>query len=41
MYYDTDRKVAGLIPDDVIGISHWHNPSYHTIPAVDSASNRN
>jgi hypothetical protein len=23
----TNRKVAGLIPDGVIGIFHWHNPS--------------
>jgi hypothetical protein len=30
-----NRKVAGSIPDGVIGIFHWHNPG------VDSASNRN
>jgi hypothetical protein len=23
----TSRKVAGLIPDDDIGIFHWHNSS--------------
>jgi hypothetical protein len=23
----TNRKVAGSIPDGVIEISHWHNPS--------------
>ena len=23
----TNRKVAGSIPSDVIGIFHWHNPS--------------
>ena len=23
----TSRKVAGSIPDDVIGIFHYHNPS--------------
>jgi hypothetical protein len=23
----TNRKVAGLIPDGVIGLFHWHNPS--------------
>ena len=23
----TSRKVAGSIPDGVIGIFHWHNPS--------------
>jgi hypothetical protein len=23
----TNRKVAGSIPDGVIGIFHWHNPS--------------
>ena len=23
----TSRKVAGLIPDGVIGFFHWHNPS--------------
>ena len=25
--YATNRKVAGSIPDGVIGIFHWHNPS--------------
>jgi len=25
------RKVAGSIPDDVIGIYHWHNPSGRTM----------
>ena len=29
------RKVAGSIPDVVIGIFHWHNPSGHTM-ALDS-----
>jgi len=27
----TSRKVAGSIPDDVIGIFHWHNPSGRTM----------
>ena len=27
----TSRKVVGLIPDGVIGIFHWHNPSNHTM----------
>ena len=27
----TSRQVAGSIPDDVIGISHWHNPSGRTM----------
>ena len=27
----TNRKVAGLIPDGVIGILHWHNPSDRTM----------
>jgi len=27
----TNRKVAGSIPDGVIGIFHWHNPSSHTM----------
>ena len=27
----TSRKVAGLIPDGVIGIFHWRNPSGHTL----------
>ena len=36
------RKVAGSIPDGVIGIFHWHNPSSRTmVLGVDSASNRN
>ena len=25
--YATSRKVAGSIPDGVIGIFYWHNPS--------------
>ena len=35
----TSRKVAGSIPDFVIGIFLWHNPHYG--PGVESASNRN
>ena len=27
----TNRKVAGSIPDGVIGIFQWHNPSDHTM----------
>ena len=27
----TNRKVAGSIPDGVIGIFHWHNPSSRTM----------
>jgi len=27
----TNRKVAGSIPDGVIGILHWHNPSGRTM----------
>jgi len=27
----TNRKVAGSIPDGVIGIFHWHNPSDRTL----------
>jgi hypothetical protein len=30
-YCDTSRKVAGSIPDVVIGIFHWHNPSGRTM----------
>jgi hypothetical protein len=26
-----NRKVAGSIPDGVIGIFHWHNPSDRTM----------
>ena len=38
----TNRKVAGSIPDGVIGNFNWHNPSGYTMaPGVDSASNRN
>ena len=33
-----NRKVAGSIPDGIIGIFHWHIPSG---PGVDSVSNRN
>ena len=28
----TSRKAAGSIPDGVIGIFHWHNPSGRTVP---------
>ena len=35
-HWATNRKVAGSIPDGVIGIFHWYNPSG---PGVDSASN--
>ena len=34
----TNKKVAGSIPDGVIGTFHWHNPSGIE---VNSASNRN
>ena len=27
----TSRKVAGSIPDSVIGVFRWHNPSGHTM----------
>ena len=38
----TNRKVAGSIPDGVIGIFHWHNPPDRTMAlGVDSTSNRN
>jgi hypothetical protein len=30
-YYATNLKVAGSIPDGVIGIFHWHNPSDRTM----------
>jgi hypothetical protein len=41
-YCATNRKVAGSIPDGVIGIFHWRNPSDRTMAlGVDSASNRN
>ena len=29
--YATNRKVAGSIPDGVIGIFHWNNPSDRTM----------
>ena len=30
-YYATNRKVAGSIPDDIIGIFRWRNPSVRTM----------
>jgi len=27
----TRRKVAGSVPDGVIGFFHWHNPSGRTV----------
>jgi len=42
MRYATNRQVTGSIPDGVIGIFQWHNPSGHTMAlGVDSASNKN
>ena len=35
------RKVAGSIPDDVIGIFHWQNPCGHTLALRSTASNGN
>ena len=39
----TNRKVAGSIPDGVIGIFHSHKKSFrsHYGPEVDPASNKN
>jgi hypothetical protein len=35
-------KGRGIVPDGVIGICHWHNPSGRNMALeVDSASNRN
>jgi hypothetical protein len=31
VYYATNRQVAGSIPDGVIGIFQWHNPSGPTM----------
>jgi hypothetical protein len=40
--YCTTSPKVGLIPDAVIGIFHWRNPSsQHCGHGVDSASNRN
>jgi hypothetical protein len=30
-YYATNRQVTGSIPDGVIGIFQWHNPSSYTM----------
>jgi hypothetical protein len=30
-HYATNRKVAGSIPDGVVTIFHWHNPSGRTV----------
>jgi hypothetical protein len=30
-YCATNPKVAGSIPDSVVGIFHWHNPSDRTV----------
>jgi len=42
----TGRKVAGSIPDNVIGVYHWHNPSGRTMaggstPPLTEMSTRN
>jgi hypothetical protein len=34
-------QFAGSIPDGVIGIFQWDNPTGRTMAGVDSASNRN
>jgi hypothetical protein len=31
MLYATNRQVVGSIPDGVIGIFQWHNPSSRTV----------
>ena len=45
MHCAASWEVMGSIPDGIIGIFHWHNPSSRTRlnygPGVDSASNRN
>ena len=41
-WFRQSRKVASLIPHDVIAIFHWHNPSGRTLAlGVDTVSNRN
>ena len=41
-HYATSRKVADSIPDGVIGIFQWHNPSGRNVAmGVESSSNRN
>jgi hypothetical protein len=40
-HYATSRKVAGLIPDEVIGFFSGPNPSSRIWPSVDSVSKRN
>jgi hypothetical protein len=41
-HYATSRRVAGLIPDEVIGFFNWYKPSNRTNGSgVDTASNRN
>jgi hypothetical protein len=41
-YCATNQKVAGSIPNGVIGIFHWHKSFWsHYGPGVDTASNRN
>ena len=37
-YCATNRKVAGSIPDDVIGIFRWHNPSVRTMTVESTQS---
>ena len=34
----TSRKLAGSIPDGVIGIFHWHDPSCRTMAMVSTQS---
>jgi hypothetical protein len=31
IHYATSRKFAGSIPDTVVGLFYWHNPSDHTM----------
>jgi hypothetical protein len=39
--YDTSRKIAGSIHDEVFGFLSSPNPTNRTDSGVDSASNRN
>jgi len=42
LHYATNRRVAGSIPDGVIGIFQWYNPSGRTMALGSTQlSNRN
>jgi hypothetical protein len=39
-HYATNRKIAGSIPDEVIGFEHWPNPSNSAVSLTEMSSRK-